>query len=150
MKNISTIKERIVQYLDYKGISKNRFYIQTGIGNGTLDKKGAISSDSIEKIFKEFTDLNLIWLMTGHSEMIIDPTTKDKHYEDFVQGKHNIPLNEDAPIVKETNVDYKEKYYATLERLNECLETKDKMRSDYKQTRIDVTPSNTPKLNVNE
>lgn len=121
-----------------------------GLSNGYLDNKGAILTDILDKICAIYIDLNLVWLVTGNGNMVIDPETKEKHYEDFVQGKHNIPLNEDAPAVKETNVDYKEKYYATLERLNECLETKDKMRSDYKQTRIDVTPSNTPKLNVNE
>lgn len=75
MKNISIIKERILQYLDYKRIKKNKFYTLTGIANGTLDKNSGLSSDSIEKIVKVFPEINLRWLITGDGNMLL---TEDK------------------------------------------------------------------------
>lgn len=68
------IRERILKYIDYKGISKYKFYQETGLSNGFLDKNGAISSDNCEKISYVYDDLDLIWLITGKGEMI---KTKD-------------------------------------------------------------------------
>jgi phage repressor protein C with HTH and peptisase S24 domain len=64
------IKERLVKYLDYKGLSKYKFYKDTGISNGFLDKEGAIGSDKCEIICTVYNDLNLYWLINGKGEMI--------------------------------------------------------------------------------
>lgn len=63
------IRERIVQYLFYKGISRYRFYKETGLSNGFLDKEGAINSDNCEKICSCYKDLNPEWLLLGTGEM---------------------------------------------------------------------------------
>ncbi|MBK5721855.1 hypothetical protein JGH11_13325 [Dysgonomonas sp. Marseille-P4677] len=65
-----TQKERIIQFIEKEGISKNKFYTQTGISNGTLDKKSGITGDTIFKISKAYPDLNLEWLITGEGEMM--------------------------------------------------------------------------------
>lgn len=70
MKNYSTQKERIIQYLEFKGISKNKFYISTGISNGTLDKKSGLTGDSIEKFYSVYDDVNPEWLLIGKGEML--------------------------------------------------------------------------------
>lgn len=70
MKNISTQKERIIQFIEYKGISKNKFYIETGISNGVLDKKSGLSMDTIEKFYSTYPDINPEWLLTGEGEML--------------------------------------------------------------------------------
>ena len=64
------IRERIIKYLDYKGITKYKFYKDTGLSNGFLDKEGAIGSDKCEKISYQYSDLSLEWLITGTGEMI--------------------------------------------------------------------------------
>jgi hypothetical protein len=64
------IRERIIQFIDYKGISKYKFYQDTGFSNGFLDKEGAIGSDKCEKISYVYPDINLEWLITGNGEMI--------------------------------------------------------------------------------
>ena len=33
-----TSRDRIIKYVEYKGISKNKFYKETGLSNGFLDK----------------------------------------------------------------------------------------------------------------
>lgn len=69
------IKKRIIDYIDYKGISKYKFYQKTGISNGFLDKKGTIGADKCEIIGSVFSDLNLIWLITGQGNMLKTPVS---------------------------------------------------------------------------
>lgn len=64
------IRARVKEYLDYKGISKYRFYQDTGLSNGFLDKEGAIRSDICEKISSVYDDLDLNWLITGEGDML--------------------------------------------------------------------------------
>ena len=64
------IKERILQYLDSKGLSKYSFYKKTTISNGSLDKKGTIGADKCELINYEYPDINLEWLITGKGNML--------------------------------------------------------------------------------
>lgn len=63
-------RERLIQFVDYKGISKSKFYSNVGLSNGFLDKNNHIGSDKIEKIIYKFPELNLNWLITGEGEMI--------------------------------------------------------------------------------
>lgn len=69
MKNISNIKKRILDHLDVAGISKNKFYIKTGISNGVLDKETGVSEMVIEKYISNYPEINPEWLVTGEGEM---------------------------------------------------------------------------------
>ena len=66
-----TTKEKIMQYLDTKRISKRDFYRQTGFSNGFLDSGKHIGSDNLKIIVDNYSDLNLQWLVTGEGEMIL-------------------------------------------------------------------------------
>lgn len=70
MKNISTQKGRILEYIDYKGISKNKFYKETGISNGVLDKSSGLSMETVEKFYSTYSEINPEWLLTGKGDMI--------------------------------------------------------------------------------
>lgn len=70
MTNFSTQKERILQFIEYKGISKNKFYIETGISNGVLDKKSGLSMDTVEKFYSTYPEINPEWLLTGRGNML--------------------------------------------------------------------------------
>lgn len=61
-------KERILEYLEKKGISKREFYASTGLSNGFLDKTNNISADKLEKIISVYKDLNLHYIVTGKGE----------------------------------------------------------------------------------
>lgn len=63
-----TVTERLLSFINQKGVSRNAFYARTGIGNGAIDKKGGMNSSSIEKVLEEFPDLNLYWLITGKKD----------------------------------------------------------------------------------
>lgn len=70
MSNPTSIRERIAKYLVLKGISRYRFYKETGLSNGFLDKPGSINSDNCEKICYCYPDINPEWLLTGKGEML--------------------------------------------------------------------------------
>ena len=80
--------QRIRQYIENKGISKYRFYQQSGLSNGALDKGENIGSDKCEKILYAFPDLNSDWLLTGRGSML-----KNNGLE-LIDNKEDIEKNE--------------------------------------------------------
>lgn len=65
------ISDRLLQYLEFKGITKNKFYSLSGLSNGFLVKRPNIGADKIERIVNLYPDLSLYWLICGKGEMII-------------------------------------------------------------------------------
>ena len=63
-------KERIKQYLEYKGISKNKFYSQTGLSVGFLDSGSSLGVDKARIIINKYPDISLNWLVMGKGEML--------------------------------------------------------------------------------
>jgi len=41
------ISDRLLKYLEFKGVTKNKFYVNLGLSNGFLDKKPNIGADKI-------------------------------------------------------------------------------------------------------
>lgn len=70
MREISVIKKKILQYLDYKNISKYQFYQITGISNGILSQNGGISEDSLLRFLNYFPDISLEWLFYSRGKML--------------------------------------------------------------------------------
>lgn len=70
-----TDKEKIIQYLDFKGISKNKFYVKTGLSVGFLDSGNSLGVDKLRIIIDNYPDLNETWLITGAGNMIKNETT---------------------------------------------------------------------------
>ncbi|MEE1897112.1 S24 family peptidase [Flavobacterium rakeshii] len=97
MKNISTQKERILRFIDFKGISKNKFYTETGISNGVLDKKSGLSMDTVEKFYSKYPEINPEWLLTGKGEMLKTYSSEnndlvsEETVEKYITGK-SLPL----------------------------------------------------------
>jgi phage repressor protein C with HTH and peptisase S24 domain len=83
------IQKRIIEFLDFKGITKYKFYQLIGLSNGFLDKKGAIGSDNCEKICSYFTELNPSWLILGTGDMLIQ-----KGYDATVHHHENSLVSE--------------------------------------------------------
>ena len=67
------IKERILKFIDYKGISKSKFSKITGIHPANFKGKGLkseIGGDKLNKILSHFPEINPEWLITGEGEML--------------------------------------------------------------------------------
>jgi transcriptional regulator with XRE-family HTH domain len=74
------IFSRIIEYIDFKGISKNEFSVKIGLSNSYMTKmeksKGNVGSQVIEKIVRVYPDLNLYWLITGEGSMLKQDNTQ--------------------------------------------------------------------------
>lgn len=70
------IIDRLSLYLDAKRITPYAFERLNQVANGYLKKqqrgKGTIGSDIVERIHKNYPDLNLVWLFSGLGDMILD------------------------------------------------------------------------------
>ncbi len=72
-KNLSQIKKNILKYIKYKGYSKRKIYLDTGIANGVLDKETGLSENNIALFISTYTEVNPAWLLTGKGKMILNP-----------------------------------------------------------------------------
>ncbi|EKB61438.1 hypothetical protein [Bergeyella zoohelcum] len=78
-----TDKEKIIYYLDYKGISKNKFYKKTGFSTGFLDKGSSLGVDNLRIIIDNYPDLSLRWFVMGEGEMIVDEKNDGNIFSDI-------------------------------------------------------------------
>lgn len=68
-----TVKERLAAFIEFKGLSKNKFEQMCGLSRRYASNiSRSIQPDKIEKISLAFPDLNTGWLLTGEGEMLKD------------------------------------------------------------------------------
>ena len=102
------IKERIIQFIDLKGVKKEHFYNKIGMTSANFRgkaKETPINSTAIENILSEFPDLNLDWLITGKGEMTKMSTQIVKN-----EGTTNNQNNINAPIEGNITISQNEMY----------------------------------------
>lgn len=114
MSNLSSIRDRVSEYLLLKGISKYRFYQETGLSNGFLDKAGSITSDNCEKICYAYSDLDPEWLLTGRGNMLrtydkIDEENDRKSASVEVLVQKIVELSSENTLLKKENENLKKK-----------------------------------------
>lgn len=67
-KNISFIKERILQYAEFKGVSKEKFIEDLGMTYGNFkgkQKLTSVNSDFLDSILSKYPEINIEWLVSG-------------------------------------------------------------------------------------
>ncbi len=73
---------RIIKLLEALNISARQFDISIGTANGytlRMQKNNAsVGSDVIERIVKEYPQVNLVWLITGKGDMFITKPSEPK------------------------------------------------------------------------
>lgn len=66
-----TIKERLADFLSYKGIGQDKFAQIANLSRGFANNVGdSIRSSSLAKISQAFPDLNTLWLTSGVGNML--------------------------------------------------------------------------------
>lgn len=70
MNKFTTIKERIIEVLDLKGVSKNKFYQDSGITYGILSQKNELKCDSLVKFLTIFPDVNPEYILLGKGSIL--------------------------------------------------------------------------------
>lgn len=108
------IIDRIYKYIDYKGVKPVPFERKIGLSNGYLSKqfnrKADIGESILFKIIENCPDIDAIWLLTGKGNML----NKENHVALLSDPTENYHRSE--------NIDYKTKYYETLEKLVDTQE----------------------------
>lgn len=67
----TTVKQRLIKYLNYKDITQREFADIVGLSSGYVNaiRKG-ILPETLHKIAIHFPDLNTGWIITGEGEML--------------------------------------------------------------------------------
>jgi SOS-response transcriptional repressor LexA len=74
------VKERIFLFIEYVGISKNKFEKMAGLSTGYLKNfKGSLGADKLEGILNVFPELNREWLLNGNGQMLAE---REKQFRD--------------------------------------------------------------------
>ena len=67
----NNVKERLIAYIEYKGLSKHKFETTCGLSSRYISNiSRSISPTVIEKISTNYPELNMGWVMTGEGEML--------------------------------------------------------------------------------
>ncbi len=111
--NESTIKQRLVLYLKYKGIGQNKFERLAGLSNGYISNlKSSPSPEKLTMIFKVSDDLNRDWLLYGEGNML-----KDENDTAEIVGVASKVMSDNAVLVKFFDVNPS----ATFQELDESV-----------------------------
>ncbi len=88
----STVKERLMHFIEYKGLSKNKFEEICGLSKRYVSNISvSIQPDKVKKISLKFPELNMGWVLSGEGNMINYVPTKKKIplYDASTIGGHN-------------------------------------------------------------
>lgn len=67
----STVKQRITDFIKYKGISVREFERQCGLSNGYVNSiTQTVMPNKLKSISLQYPELNLGWITTGEGKMI--------------------------------------------------------------------------------
>ena len=64
------VKERLKEYLEYKGISVNAFETTTGMSKGYYRNTKHISADVLSRICTTYEDISAEWILRGVGAML--------------------------------------------------------------------------------
>lgn len=85
----NSVKNRLLDFLKYKGISQSKFEQQCGISNGYVNniRKGIKNEMFDKKIAPNFPELSKAWLLLGEGSMLIpqiEEVVPDEEEDDLV------------------------------------------------------------------
>lgn len=108
MEENSLIKQNILRYLDYKGVTQYRFYKENNVTRGILTQNNGITEDNLLKFVAFAQDISLEWLLTGNGSMLKTPTASEPPcnpvvtpLEDGEKGSMLDTINTQAHIIKD-------------------------------------------------
>jgi len=104
-----TAKKRLIQFIDKQGFTNRKFALEIGISHNYFTKEGAIGSDILSKIVDKYPELNSDWIITGRGSMLMAKEVAGDYILNEVGTNYGVE-------------DWREKYYALLEKYNRCLE----------------------------
>lgn len=84
------IKDRIMQFIELKGITRNKFETSCGLPVRYVSNIGkSIQSDAIKKIILTYPEINLHWLITGEGDILSQKSAVNVGNEKFRMNPNN-------------------------------------------------------------
>ncbi len=95
---MSKTMHRIMLLIKHLGISARQFDISIGTANGYIlrmqKNNASVGSDVIERIVSIYPQVNLVWLITGKGDMLIEnEKNKNSNSEAAIEAYINEQLN---------------------------------------------------------
>lgn len=109
----NTVKQRLIKYLKYKGISQREFAELVGVSSGYVNAiRKSIQPNTLHKIAIRFTDLNTGWIITGEGEMLKEEDTvienhqtfDEEYWKDLVSSQQKTIERQAKTIEEQSNV----------------------------------------------
>ena len=118
----TTVKERLIEYLKYKRVSKSEFGRRIGVSSSYVDSiRKSIDKDKLLSIAESFPDLNQQWLLYGMGEMLNSGQAITNESGVLINGDNiNSPFNN-----RQHNSDSPDVLRAQIELLTERIREKD-------------------------
>lgn len=103
-----TVKQRLMDFIQYKGLSQGKFERMCNMSNGYLNNlKKTIGSEKLQNVCRAFPDLNIEWLLYNEGEMLKTDNhsvqqTNTYGNNNYVVGNNNTISNsaDDIPFVE--------------------------------------------------
>lgn len=116
------IKDRIVEFVKYKGMTMKSFEISCGLSNGYINsmRKG-FGRDKLNNVLSVFPELNREWLLYGEGEMLISGVVQNNKNGSNIHG-HTVNCQADNSTEK--LIDMLKKKDEQIDRLLTLLENK--------------------------
>ena len=129
-KNLNPIKGRLIQYIEYKGVSREKFFSSVGLSLANFKGKAlesSLSTDSLVKILNLNKDLNSDWLLLEEGNMLKESIPLDKK---------DIPLDRfyQQDQVAEEQAQYNNNQTSKINSLIEVITQKDLLIQDLRYT----------------
>jgi len=103
---MTSIVEKLKEYLDFKGLSVSFAEKEVGLSNGSLSKpfnaKTTIKTDTLEKFLIKYSEINPEWLLTGKGDMLKQDNLVNESKE--IYSTNMIPLYEDVETIGGTSM----------------------------------------------
>jgi hypothetical protein len=135
--------ERISMYLQFRNISPHAFEKKIKLSNGyyakQLRNKGSVGSDILIKVHEHYTELNMLWVLTGEGNMI------DQSRSLGIVQAEEFAYKYEVENIKLQNLQ------EDVEQLNTVIKDKEKIISLYElmlNQPENATPINTPSPNM--
>lgn len=90
----SPIKQRILRFLNLKGITQYEFYKNTGVTRGVLKQNNGISEDNLTRFLAYYPEVNINWIVTGRGKMLKEEIQESS---DDVEDDRPVAVHTDNP-----------------------------------------------------
>ncbi len=103
-----SVKERLIEYIEYKQITKSAFCDTIGVSKAFISSmRQSIQPDKIKSIALNFEDLNTGWLLTGEGEMLKTKNTLSEDLVSYVKSS-GVPYFEDLDVTASVVTSFKD------------------------------------------